>query len=379
LLVEITYSLTSRDLMALDFYVVRRQLLRPRLDINNGSLLFLVLFFTAHNYYLVTKGEPFGIWVFKPIGLLLLLLAATIGELVLRRVLTPKTNPELLALRTDRFEPEGILVQTEKQTTLVRWLNIQKIENFGNHLFLSYGANRAIFIPHTAFPTSEALAEFTANLQSLHEKYIAEGIVEESKTTIAASPGCLEISFTLELEDSVAIQRLISRRKSVNPWVLAVVFSVIGLLILGGIAFYFYGIWRDTPRELPVLLMLFGGALFAGGAIVGVAFGISKWRQRRQKRNAASAPAGILQKHTIRLDSKGFFHADITGEAFVPWNSIHAVLEDAERIYLLTSPETGCPVPRRVFASPADMREFLQFALSRWRNRGATEGTDNPW
>lgn len=377
--VELTYALTKRDLTALDFYLYRRNFFRPNQGLPWAIIHLLMLLLMGNNLYHVSRGEPFGLWVWKPLGFLLLFLLVSVLELVLRRRSLSKTNPRLFVEQTYTIGPEGIRLGDGENVSVIRWLTIQNIESRGKHLFIVLAANYVIIIPHRVFGSPQAASAYLAQLEQMRKKYISAGIVS-SEAAPAEDSQSLHITFIPQPEDMTAASRLITKKDSVNPWVLTGIFSTIGLLTLGGLTFFFYDTWGNSPKTFRTLMTVFVTILLGFGTATGLVFWIRARRQIRRRRALLQKKStSITQKITVQLKAEGVSFCDVSGAHFVTWNSIRSVSEDAERLYIRTNPGWVCPVPRRAFGTPLEAQAFFRFAISRWRLARTPEGTDNPW
>ena len=376
---EITFKLTPQDLMALDRYLYKRRYLRFPNVTFTGSILALALFLAGRGANQLIQGKPLEFWIVSPLAILTLPATGGILQVVIQRLRTQKNAPEILATRILKFEPEGVGIYIREEPSYLRWSAVQRIEKQGRRVFLVLGENLVMVIPPTVFGTSEALDSFVTKIQLLWEQ--GKSADAHSAAAIAtAELSTYEVRFTYLPEDILAVDRLIARRNSINPWISVIAFLIVGVLVTVSIGFYFAEDWRNSNDQtvFHTLVMFILVFLLTVVVIGGVAAFIHTRLRNRRYRSLGKSIASIFQPRLLRLEEESVFYVDATGERTVPWKSVSEIVEDAERLYLFQGPRAVVPIPRNAFASPAEMQEFIRFARARWR-ASRTSGDDNPW
>lgn len=376
-MVEITFKLTPQDLMAVDRYLYRRRFLRFPLLLLAVVVFILTLVPIGTGLSESAEGKPLRPFLFTPFGGLVFIIVAAIIQILIQRLRTVKTTPGLLAPRTFHLGEQGIDVQGAGETSFLRWSAIQRIDTRSQRLFLVLGENLVVVIPQTVSDTPEGRESLFTEIQTLWQQGKTKD-ANPAGSAPAADSGGLEVRFSFSPEDVAALERFVARRKSVSPLISAIAFGIVGVLATISIAFYFAEDWRNDQtifRTLVVFIVVF---LLTVAVIGGAAAFIEARLRIRRYRSLDKSVPSVFQPRLIRLETEGGFYSDTTGERTVPWKSIHEIAEDEERLYLFLGPRDGCPIPRRAFASPAEMREFIQFARARWRS-SRISGDDNPW
>lgn len=362
----LTYSITPRDLIALDLYSLRKNFLRAFFRQPVGILATLLLFIISSHYYQTSRGKVYGTWVWGG-SLVLLFLLLSVGELLLRRTRTAKSNPELLAERSLELGPDGVRTTVNGQVSILRWFAVKEIEKTRSHLFIVLNSTYSLIIPQTALGSAEAVDAYVAEFQKLRRKHIARGLAAGVQVSEADTPQNLGVSFTLNTEDAQAAYRLAVKEDSVNPKVLAGVFSGIGALVVGGLSFFIYDTWGNDPKVLRSLMLICGGIILFFGGFIALILWIQARAQARRNRAFAQSPNAKLAKQTVLLSTEGVLLSTVSGDNFLPWTDVHLVSKDDERLYLHLTPRWVCPVPRRAFESTGDMQAFVGFASSQWQ------------
>jgi hypothetical protein len=66
----------------------------------------------------------------------------------------------------------------------------------------------------------------------------------------------------------------------------------------------------------------------------------------------------------LSLSDDGFSESTVVGEQRTSWAGVDRVEQNADYIFIYTSPVAAHIVPRRAFASAEDAERFYEFALS---------------
>lgn len=162
----------------------------------------------------------------------------------------------------------------------------------------------------------------------------------------------MEISYTLEADDLIALQKF-HQTKSGPRWifvpiviVVAIGFQVIPLL--GQIRrFGWQSRGVQNVLSLPGLLSSLLPLLFF------VAFWIFmlKFAPRQQAKEVIKNSAVFSNPQTMRIEPDGIFRRDVSGEQRLLWSALHDVAQSESQFFFFSEKDAAHIIPKRAFAN----------------------------
>jgi len=159
----------------------------------------------------------------------------------------------------------------------------------------------------------------------------------------------MEVTFTFTREDYLHFIEFWARRN--RPKYLRRAFREV--CILGG---------------LYVVLFLLVGMpdALALGLAVFLAISCTVFLGWKRKRRMQRVPQRILGARMTRIGPDGLFGRFPRREVLSYWSGITEIAEDEDYLFFFTGPSNAYVVPKRAFASAADLAQFRDAANSYW-------------
>jgi hypothetical protein len=265
-----------------------------------------------------------------------------------------KLNPELGREVTATALPDGLEYQHEGDRTLHRWHGIAEVSEGKRHLFVVNEQNVAMPIPRRAFPSHAAAGQFLARCQEYVRRTTATEWPAGPMQVLAFGDQQMRVQFELthpELDTlrGAAIRervRQIYRQANTNTQVTAGL--LIGLLMFGWAL-----VMRRGPMSLLPAVLVTGGIIWFG-VIYWARWGLRRWRQMEGRQEITIAPSAV-----------SVVYPDLPPEIY-SWRAIRAVDRSFGHVFFWGKVGLVVAVPDRMFASTAELEEFLRRARE-WR------------
>ena len=112
-------------------------------------------------------------------------------------------------------------------------------------------------------------------------------------------------------------------------------------------------------------------------AVVGALAGFAAWNRFRNPRRidrltrrlmAEGRNQLVLTKHHLQVDPDGLTDATAAGEARARWMAVERVVETASHIYLFVGALLAHIIPKRAFAGPEEVSDFIA-TVNRYRSQ----------
>ncbi len=174
----------------------------------------------------------------------------------------------------------------------------------------------------------------------------------------------MQISYSLQGADLFAAQKYANKQQGVRGkyslWI------YLGACF--GFAFLWPFLWRviwpvDTvTRGTPLALLRSLVPLFLPLIMLFIFLKVF----RRQKNMEWETVGNLTRPRTIDLQPDFIYSEDENSRSVTSWRAILNVVEGKEHLFLFLDTRSAIILPKRSFASPQEMQNFLQTALSYW-------------
>jgi hypothetical protein len=175
----------------------------------------------------------------------------------------------------------------------------------------------------------------------------------------------MRVEFELQQPDFSAftdhvLTRLLARRPGARHWALLGGLAC-ALLVLGGLLALLQGslAWlsEPVPRALLIALAVALGLLLALSAVLEVL--------KRSARGRPPTDPTMLGWRVIELAEDGVRETTARGTEVTRWGAIREVDETASQVHLYVTNVSAHVIPKRAFASGADVARFVDIARTR--------------